>query len=456
MRPSLAIAANLLREVARRRSSILFLAVVAGLAVALPGLPGGGGDLRSRLQRDVSYGVGFPLLLIALATISLAAGAIALDADRRRLDLVVTKPARRWQVVLGKLLGILAIDAVLLASVLAGFALRVEVIESRRGVSAEEETAARERFFTPRRAAPSAAPPVDPAALERLMKEMEGSGGVEAGDARSARGIEIRARRSLSRLRLEPGKTAALRFLDVTPEGDPAGPIFIRATIHSSPPGLAPRFECRWRRPDPPGDLITSSRGVTGVPHETAFPASLSSGGALRVALENPAEENQSATLIADHAAIEALYAWGRFWPNVLRAFAAAFAALFFLASVCLLGSALFTFPTASLLGLFFYITGLGSSFLLDTFTDSLTGPAGDTTLDQVERGLAGFGKLVFRLLPDWAAIDPVERLAGGLAVPGGELASRIGWTVFVQGGIALAAAAFFFRRRELGSKRDR
>jgi hypothetical protein len=454
MRPALAVASSFVLEVARRRSSIACVLAVGALAVVLPGLPGGVGDLRSRLQRDASYGLGFPLILIALATISLAAGAIALDADRRRLDLVATKPAGRWQIVLGKLLGVLAVDAALLAAVLLGFAFRVEVIDRGRGASAEDVAAARDRFFTPRRKSPSEPPPVDPAALARLVKEIEESEEDGGRPGPTRREIEARARRALSRLRVEPGKSAALRFQGLESEEDPGGRIFIRAVIHTSPPGLVPRFEVRWLQPDPPGAPVASSSGATGVPHETRVPAALAAGGSLRLLLENPAGANQSAVLIAEPSAIEALYPSGRFWPNVLRAFAAAFASLFFLASVCILGSALFTFPTASLLGLFFYITGLGSSFFLDTFADALAGPAGDSTLEVIEKALARFGKLVLRLLPDWAAIDPVERLAGGLAVPPDELAARAGWTVFVQGGIALAAAAFFFSRRELGSKR--
>jgi hypothetical protein len=454
MRPALAVARSFLLEVGRRRSSILFLAFVGALAVVLPGLAGGVGDLRSRLQRDASYGVGFPLLLISLATISLAAGAIALDADRRRLDLVVTKPAGRWQIIAGKLLGVLAVDAALLAAVLIGFAIRVEVIESGRGASAAEAEAARERFFTPRRKARAAAPPVDPAALERLVKEIKESGEAIAEGAPGDPEVEDRARRALSRIRVESGKTMEIRFPGVERGADPDARIFIRAVIHTSPPRVAPRFECRWLSPDPPGELIASSSAATGVPYEVAVPASLADAGSLRIALENPSGANHSAAMIADPRAIEALYPSGRFWPNVLRALAAAFASLFFLASVCLLGSALFTFPTASLLGLFFYITGLGSSFFLDTFTDALTRPPGDSTLEAVERALAEFGKLVLRLLPDWAAIDPAERIVGGLAVPPAELAARAGWTVVVQGGIALAVAAFFFRRRELGSRR--
>ena len=133
MRPVLAIAVNLLRELLRKRTSILFVLLVAGCALALPRVADDGDASRSRLQLAANYGIGLPAFLIAVATLVVDCGSISREIESQRFQPVLTKACARWQTLLGKLLGILVLDVLLVLLVMLIFALTMGLWFSASG-----------------------------------------------------------------------------------------------------------------------------------------------------------------------------------------------------------------------------------------------------------------------------------------------------------------------------------
>ena len=85
-----AVAALLLREVTRKPGFRLFCFALLAVAFFLPRWAPGD-ELLDRLRLAARYGLGFPAVLLALATLVYSTGSLSHDVDSRAIHLVTTK-----------------------------------------------------------------------------------------------------------------------------------------------------------------------------------------------------------------------------------------------------------------------------------------------------------------------------------------------------------------------------
>src|SRR5580658_699714 len=96
----------------------LFLVIAVLLIAAVVGLPlviQDDGTARGFTQIILTYTLSAITALLGLSTLWLSCGTLARDIEECQIQVVVTKPIARWQIWLGKWLGIVALNAVLLA-----------------------------------------------------------------------------------------------------------------------------------------------------------------------------------------------------------------------------------------------------------------------------------------------------------------------------------------------------
>ncbi|MGQ9591083.1 MAG: hypothetical protein ACUVYA_12400 [Planctomycetota bacterium] len=428
MRPALAVAANSLRELLRRPSSYLFLALVGAAALFLPRLAAGGGTLRTRLQVAAVWGIGPAVALAALGIVGISANALAKDFETRRIQTVLSKPCSAAHLFAGKLLGAAAAVLALLALVFAAFAANVLWLRFASGAPAEEERIALERFFTPRAA---------------LAPKPLAAG--EAGE----------------RIRIPPGGHADLVFeragssRAIARAGDPR-PLILSVKVHWSPPGEGPRAASLWevRRADgggaegPPSFSAHEDLGY-GAPREIAIPAAAVSGASrLVVRAVNPAQEAEGAVFLLEPADVALLVPRGSFWPSALVAFALLAAQLVLLAALTLFASSLFSFGTAMLFGLFVYFADLASGLLREILEDG-SAARGGAAIAWATRALSAAGRAILSALPCLGGFEPVDRLAAATVLPAGDLLGRLGWILLVETGIVVLVSAVLLSRRE-------
>ena len=99
----------------------LFLVLATLLFVAVVGLPlliKDDGTARGFTQIILTYTLSVITGLLGLSTLWLACGTLARDIEECQMQVVATKPIARWQIWLGKWLGLMSLNLVLL--VLAG------------------------------------------------------------------------------------------------------------------------------------------------------------------------------------------------------------------------------------------------------------------------------------------------------------------------------------------------
>src|SRR4051812_4444992 len=93
--------------------------VMAGLllicVVGLPLLVKDDGTARGFTQILLTYTLSIITALLGFSTLWLACGTLARDIEEAQMQMVVVKPIARWQIWLGKWLGLLGLNAALLA-----------------------------------------------------------------------------------------------------------------------------------------------------------------------------------------------------------------------------------------------------------------------------------------------------------------------------------------------------
>src|SRR4051795_1713703 len=101
----------------------LFLVLAGLLLAAVIGLPiliKDGGTARGFTQILLTYTLSAITALLGLSTLWLACGTLARDIEECQMQMVSVKPIARWQIWLGKWLGIMSLNAALLAITGAG------------------------------------------------------------------------------------------------------------------------------------------------------------------------------------------------------------------------------------------------------------------------------------------------------------------------------------------------
>ncbi|MGI8966360.1 MAG: ABC transporter permease, partial [Limisphaerales bacterium] len=88
--------------------------LLIGSVVGLPLLIKDDGSARGLAQILVTYTLGIITTLLGFATLWLSCGTLARDIEEHQIQMVVVKPIARWQIWLGKWLGILSLNALLL------------------------------------------------------------------------------------------------------------------------------------------------------------------------------------------------------------------------------------------------------------------------------------------------------------------------------------------------------
>ena len=453
MTPVLAVAANLVKDLLRRRSTYALAALLVLSGSLLPGAGADATGAREQLRLAVAYGMGLPAFLVALFTIVTSSG-LAREIESRRQQLLATKPIPAWKVIAGRLLGVLAADAALLLLLLATLGFNVARIASSTGDPADFRLA-QGRFFTPRGEVAPALPPLDKSAVKALVESLGRE--ARAGHSTGSASLDARARVLLRSLRLAPGESGELAFPGLGRGAGAGGDeiLPVRFVAHSLVPSEAARVTIEWLVLEPDGRgwrSIGVQEAPHGVPAEVLVPATaVPVDGSLRLRVRNASDPKSGVSLLLDPARARALPRRGSFAGSLV---AVSWLLLVQWALLAALGScfgAFFRFPTAVLAGVFLHVTALASGFLRETFELFEDEPARGGLSERFAAWASQFGGAVLNVLPDFSTLDPLDRLGAGRSFEILELARETAVLLGLEALVAVAIGAIILGRRELG-----
>ena len=445
MRGIWAVAKNTIKQALRMKIAVVFIILLLVLLPVLGITTTGDDTLKGRLQTFVSYGLSLTSLLLCLLTIFVTVYTVTSDIKYRQIYTVVTKPIRRFQLLLGKLLGVMILDIVLLvlfSALIYTFAVYMPKIFK---ATDEELIQVNNEFYTARAALDI--PEVDVTGevkeryekLERLKRLPD--------LPREEILAELTKQAQLEKRAADVGGVLIWEFDNVKPL---TRSMFIKFKydVAVNPPDM--QVYGRWyagdpqyvkygqKPPTPFYDNILKHSIQTF--HEIEFPADVvPENGHLAIAFMNVSLNRTSITFPPGALAI--LYKADTFTANFIRAVLLILFRLVFLACLSVLASTFVSMPVAILLCLVLFSTATISGFVIESF-DSLSA--------NMSMFYSYTIKWIIRLLPQFDKFNPTKFLIQARLLSWSVLAQCAVFMVFIKSSILLLLAFFIFSYREI------
>ncbi len=150
MRRIWAVTRHTFAQCLRMKVAAAFIVLLGVTLAVLPAIMKGDGTLAGKIRTLLSYGSSLTALLLSAVTIFASVAVVASDVSDKQVFLVVTKPLARWQYVLGRWLGIVALDAVLLVCAGGSIYAFAEHLRGQSALTPSDRRAVETEVFTAR------------------------------------------------------------------------------------------------------------------------------------------------------------------------------------------------------------------------------------------------------------------------------------------------------------------
>ncbi len=448
-----AIAGLTIKAAFRFRLFWVLSALLLGAVVGLPILIKDDGTARGFIQIMLTYTLSVITMLLGFATLWLACGILARDIEEGQMQMVAVKPIARWQIWLGKWLGILFINALLLT--VAGGSVFFLLQWRARKLPVPEQAVLNNEIFVARGSFKE--PITDRSAdvekiyqerlkqnplsdLDRQLVRRQIEEQVKAVDQvvppNSIRHWELDLGWRKNTLR---GQPLFVRLKFAAAQTNEAGTYFGR--LHVGPPDATGYFE----------DMTLAANTFHEIQVQTnAFDAN----GKLVIDFWN---RDNTALLFTFDEGLEVLYREGGFGLNFARGLAIIFCWLALLAALGLAAASLLSFPVAAFFSLTILMVGLSSGTLTSAIEQGSvfavnheTGRADSVTwIDAIfMTGFRGALKIINLV----QGFSPIDALSTGRSITWLQLGEAVGQIVFLMGGLFAVIGIVIFTRRELAT----
>ncbi len=454
MRSTWAVAVNTIKQALRMKIALTFIILLAVLLPIMAFSMTGDGTIRGRCQTFVSYGLSLTSMLLCLLTIIACAYSVTSDIEQKQIYTTITKPIRRHQYLLGKLLGVMLLDAILLVLFCTAiYGITVSIPRFSKP-SQDELNQLNNEFFTARAGLMPAEPNVS-ADVRKTYNRLEKTGQIPpevltSPAARKNYMNSLAAQIKASKFSAVVGQELTWEFYDVRPL-DPNQRLFVRFKyeVAVNPPDL--QVYGRWLAGDyrqlkyglkVQTPIYTFDRkDLIRTFYEIEVPAdAVADDGFLGVGFLN-APPNDTVVIFTPQEGLEILYKADTFTANFFRAAVLIFLRLVFLGCLSLFASTFLSFPVAILLCLAIFSIGTISSFVVTSF---------DYLSENISFIYSYTAKPVMKLLPEFDTYNPTKFLVQGRLLSWLTLAKAALSIVCFKALLLLVFALLIFKYREI------
>jgi hypothetical protein len=452
MRRVWAVAKNTIRQALRMKVALIFIVLLLVLLPVMGLTATGDSTLKGRLQTFVSYGLSLTSLLLCLLTIIVSIYSVTSDIEQRQIYTVVTKPIRRYQLILGKLVGVIVLDVCLLI-IFGGIVYGVtRFMPDFFNASDEELRQVENEFYTAR--ASLVPPEIDVSEeVQDQYDELEKNDQLDDAYPNLTHDEIIKAlttRKRLEKQAVAVGQGLLWEFQNVKPL-DTDQSLFIRFKydVSVTPPNgevygrwqigdLRPlRYGTELKTPIWPEERNDPIRTF----REIEVPARvIADDGYLSVGFFN-GRPNETVVIFPVEDGLEVLYKAGTFAGNFIRAALLILCRLVFLACLGVLAASFLSFPVALLFCLVIFFVGTISGFVLESF---------DFLAHGVDLIYAYSIGAVIRLLPQFDKYNPTAFLVSARLLSWSLLGRVVLFMVCIKAFVLLVVGLVIFSFREL------
>ena len=437
----------------------LFLVIAGLLIAAVGGLPlviEDDGTAQGFTQIILTYTLSAITGLLGLSTLWLACGTLARDIEECQIQVVATKPIARWQIWLGKWLGIVTLNAVLLA--ISGGCV-FGLLQWRAGkLPAAEQKILREQILVARGSAKEANDPAEiDVDTDQVLQARLKSSPIEKADLPEVRRQvreQIKAQLQIVPPSYERNWKIDLGFAKNYLAGKP---LQLRVKFNSAQKSPSGTFVAMWQVGVPEKTKFWRSEPMSLAPdtfHEFAIPPNLfDANGVLTITFANP---NPTALLFPLEDGMEVLYPEGGFGMNFARGLGIIFCWMALLAALGLMAASFLSFPVATFFTLAMLLVAMSSGTLAESVE------SGSVAAGNEETGQMGHSVADVVLIPAFKGVlavinlvknySPIDALSSGRSITWSELGAAFAQIILLVGGVFTVAGIFFFNRRELAT----
>lgn len=453
-RPVFAVAKLSLKSAVRYRLIQVLFLLLAAAVIGLPSVIKHDGTAQGFTQILLTYTLGAITVLLGFATLWIGCGSLSREVEECQIQMVATKPIQRWQIWLGKWLGILALNAILLTFSGATVYALIQFRSAKLPPEVKEQLS--REIFTAR------------GTIREASKESE----IQA-EAQKLY-VERLKDQSISQLDRSFVRTGIVEMVKAQWQTVPAGygrrwqlnfgrtadkvrdkTLTVRAKFFTSNLYSSKTYDSFWEVGPPDG-----SRARMELPslaaetyHEFPLPpGAIGPDGTLTIDFYNP---NETTLFFPLEEGLEVLYPESSFAINFCRALAIIFCWLALLAAIGLTTGSFLSFPVAAFCALGVLLVSSSTGTLNQIVTEQGIAGVNNNTGFVTDPGILNKASVSVAKSLLWTInlvrdFSPIESLSSGRSITWTQLAKATLQIVGLMGGIFAAIGISLFTRREL------
>jgi hypothetical protein len=432
--------------------AVLLLAAVVGLPILIKD----DHTARGFTQILLTYTLSTITALLGLSTLWLACGTLARDIEDCTLQTVAVKPIARWQIWLGKWLGIMSLNAALLA--LSGASVYGLLLWRATKLPPAEQAILREEVLVARGSAkPAGVEKIIETETERLVKEKLKQTTVAGID------LPLLQKQTREQVKAEFQNVGSGEYkvwqvnLGLAKNFLRDQPLHLRIKFNAAEKSPTGAFVGLWQLGVPDTAQVWRREDRSLAPetfHEYELAPNLfDDNGTITIVFLNA---NETTLIFPLEDGIEVLYREGGFGLNFARGLGVIFCWMALLATLGLAAASFLSFPVAAFSALAALLLAF-STGTLSTVAEEGTILGWDSEKNEYHRTPADavivpVFKAVLQVINLAKSFSPIDSLSTGRSVSWGELGLAVVQVVLLLGGVLAVLGIWTFHRRELAT----
>ena len=452
-----AVAALTIKAAFRYKLVVILMTLLVVAVVGLPSVIKHDGTASGFTQILLTYTLGSMTALLGVATLWMACGTLARDIEDCQIQMLAVKPISRWEIWIGKWIGIVVLNTILLT--FAGVTIYSIILWRAGNLSAKEQVILRNQVLVGRGTLKEPVEDIEPD-VERYYQLMV----KESPDF--AKLTPKEGKKMLREKHLADLESVGPNFMRVwtLPLGSLADklrdkPLRIRMKFHSSRPTPQDIWACVWQVGPLDNPEVKQKRYEMRVQAGSFSefvidPNLYGKDGVLRIEYWN---YNNVAMLFPLEDGLEVLYPECGFGLNFMRGLAIILLWLGLLAAIGLAAGSYLTFPVAAFASISILMVGLSSSVMDEVIKDGTLYPTNhekiqETVAKPLDVVMVPLFKVLVRIIKLVEDFSPVDSLSSGRSIYWSQLFMAFTQIGLLMTGFFSATGIILFYRRELAT----
>lgn len=457
MQALIAIALLTLKAAVRFRLLIVLGILLLLTVIGLPLIIKDDGTAQGFTQILLTYTLSFITGLLGLATMWIACGTLARDIEEYQIQMITVKPVARWQIWLGKWIGIMILNGVLLS--LAATAVFFLMQKRSQSLPEAQKVILKDEIFVARGSAKEVPEDMEPIIAQMMADRLEESPEIANMDRKFVR-EQIEQQVLAMQQVVQPGYRRRWQMYVGSPEDLKDLPMYLRIKFFTASAYDTNTYLAYWDIGPPEGAqrLRIENSISPEAPIQFEIPPNMiDSDGVLTIDFEN---WNEKALLFPIGEGVEVLYKTGTFAPNFARGMIMIYCWLGFLCALGLMAASFLSFPIAAFFTLAMLFIGFSTGTLNQIIyeggisgVDSNTGQTAQPAL--IDRFAVTAAQGLLSTINLVREFSPINNLSTGRMISWGQVGRGVFQIVFVMGGAMGLLGVIILSRRELANAKS-